>query len=262
MVKDITFISLSYMGIFILPILILFYKLKILLIKDTLTSIFRMFVQLTLVGIYLQYIFRWNNPIINLIYLFIMIMFSAFSTGKSVDLKLSRIFPIIILTTGVPLLIVLIFFNSVLIGLTNPFEATYLIPISGMLLGNSLKGNIITLNTFFKTFRGNEDEYLYSLGMGARKYEALLPYIKEALFSSIAPAIAAMATLGIVSLPGMMTGQILGGSLPLTAIKYQIAVMLAIFSTTVSANFLGLLGVTKLFFNEYHLLDKSIFSKS
>ena len=69
------------------------------------------------------------------------------------------------------------------------------------------------------------------MALGATKFEASLPYFKEAVLVSINPTIASMATIGLVSLPGMMTGQILGGSIPVDAIRYQIAIMIAIFVT-------------------------------
>ena len=262
MTKNITFLSILYLGVFIVPLLTFLYKLRIKLVKKSILSIIRMFIQLSLVGIYLQYIFLWDNPFINIGYLFIMIFTATFSIGRSVEVKIRKIFPLLTVTVGGPLIIILIFFGHFLIGLDNPLEAKYLIPISGMLLGNTLNGNIITLNTFFKTFRSNEEEYLYSLGLGATKHEALRPYIKEGISSSIAPTIAYLATMGIVSLPGMMTGQILGGSLPLTAIKYQIAIMLAIFSCKFFSSFLTLYITSNVFFDDYHMLDKNIFIRS
>ncbi len=262
MTKNITFFSIMYLGVFIVPMLTILYKLKIRLVKESIVSIVRMFIQLSLVGIYLQYIFLWDNPFINMAYLLIMIFTATFSIGRSAQIKLRRILPILLITVGVPMMVILIFFGSLLIGLDNPLEAKYLIPISGMLLGNTLSGNIITLNTFFKTFRGNEEEYLYSLGLGATKYEALRPYIREGITSSISPTIASLATMGIVSLPGMMTGQILGGSLPLTAIKYQIAIMLAILSCKFFSSFSTLYVTSHVFFDDYHILDKDIFIQS
>lgn len=259
MTKNIPYFSLFYLGIFIVPALMTLHKLKIRLIKTTIISIFRMFIQLSLVGLYLQYIFLWDNPIINMIYLLIMIFTATYTTGKSVEIKIKRIFPIIFTTIGLPLITMLLFFGYFLIGLDNPLEAKYLIPISGMLLGNTLNSNIITLNTFFNTFKNNENEYLYALGLGATKHEALAPYIKEGLTSSIAPTVASLATMGIVSLPGMMTGQILGGALPVTAVKYQIAIMLAIFSCKFFSSLMSLIITSKVFFDDYHILDKGIF---
>ena len=261
MTKDISYISIAYLGIFILPAFMIIYKLRIKLLGTSILSMGRMVVQLSLVGLYLKYIFMWDNPLVNLAYLLIMIFTATFSIGRSVEIKIKKFFPIICFSVGTPLIVILLFFSTILIGLDNPLEAKYMIPLSGMLLGNTLNGNIVTLNTFFKTFKDNEEEYLYSLGLGATKYEALAPYIREGISASIAPTIASLATMGIVSLPGMMTGQILGGSLPFTAIKYQIAIMLAIFSCKFFSSLMSLLITSRMFFDDYSILDKSIFNK-
>ncbi|MFP4654465.1 MAG: ABC transporter permease [Methanohalobium sp.] len=137
-------------------------------------------------------------------------------------------------------LAVLFYFNSFVIDLTNLFEARYLIPIGGMVLGNSLRANIIGINGFRNEIKRNEYRYLYSLSLGAQKNEALIPYLRKSMISAIKPTIANMSTVGIVFLPGMMTGQILSGSSPIIAIKYQIAIMVAIYVTTVMSVMLSI----------------------
>ncbi len=104
----------------------------------------------------------------------------------------------------------------------NPekFEARYLIPIGGMILGNSLSGNVLGIGEFYADIKRNENRYLYNLSLGASRYEALLPYIRKSLRSAVRPTLANIATAGVVFLPGMMTGQILGGVSPLLVIKY------------------------------------------
>lgn len=77
--------------------------------------------------------------------------------------------------------------------------------------------------------RTEKARYKYSLIAGATRSEALRPFISEALKISFAPTIASNATIGLIWLPGMMTGQILGGSDPMTAIKYQILIVISIF---------------------------------
>ncbi len=259
MTQNISLISISYFLIFIIPMLLIIRALKIPLIKDSIISISRMVIQLLLVGVYLQYIFKWDNPLINILYLLVMITIATCSIGNSVKLKIASFFPILFFSVGLPMILLLCFFTIFIVGRTNPLEAKYMIPLSGMILGNTLNGNIVTLNNFFKTFRYNEDEYLFTLALGANKKEALLPYIRESLSASITPTIASIATMGLVSLPGMMTGQILGGSSPLIAIKYQIAIMLAILSSKFFSSFLSLSLASKYFFNPYHILNKNVF---
>ena len=129
-----------------------------------------------------------------------------------------------------------------------------------MLLGNCLQGNIRALDTFYSELRDKEQHYLSDLLQGATVREAIQPFFNRAVRSALAPILGSMATLGIVSLPGMMTGQILGGAVPLTAAKYQIAIMVGIFLSMMMAIALNLLLSLKAAFTEFGLLDKQIFT--
>ncbi|GAK84476.1 YbbM seven transmembrane helix protein [Vibrio ponticus] len=109
------------------------------------------------------------------------------------------------------------------------YNAQYLIPLAGMLLGNCLSGNIIALQNLFACLEQRRDEYEAAISLGAAPKYATLPFVQEALQKSLAPSLASMSTMGLVTLPGMMTGQILGGASPVVAIKYQLMIMVAIF---------------------------------
>jgi len=97
---------------------------------------------------------------------------------------------------------------------THFYDARYIVPLAGMILGNCLQGNVIALERFYATICRNEYEYVTFLTLGATHWEAVRPYFRDAIRAAINPTIASMATMGLVSLPGMMTGQILGGSGP------------------------------------------------
>jgi len=217
-------------------------------------SIGRMVVQLSLVGIFLQYIFNINNSFINFSYLVLMIIVASFSTIKSCNLKMKKYIVPLFLAFIIPDVIVLIFFNAFVIRLDNLFHSQFIIPIGGMLLGNSLSGNIICLNNFYNAIKENKNKYCYSLSLSGNKIESLTPYFRNAILASINPTIASIETIGLVSLPGMMTGQILGGSIPLTAIKYQIAIMIAILIARYFSSILSILFTGFKAFDEYDIL--------
>lgn len=226
----------SYLGLFYLlllgiPIYWLNNKLKIEINKTTSIAVIRMFIQLAIVGVYLQYIFDLNSWLLNLSYFLIMILIASYSTIKSCELKArALIFPITIATL-IPNILMILFFNYVVISLENLFDARYLITIGGMILGNVLNGNIVGINTFYQQVLANQNKINYDLTIGATRFQAIKPYLRSAIKSSIKPMIATIASIGLVSLPGMMTGQILGGAVPIEAILYQIAIMLSIFIT-------------------------------
>jgi len=227
--KDITYFSLALLGLFILPIMYMNYRFKIKINKRILYAITRMTIQLTLVGLYLQYIFKWNHIVVNILYIILMMLVASLSIIKSVKLPYKKMLLPIFVAIFIPSMTILIYFNYFVVKADFLFDATYLITIGGMILGNVLNGIIVGMNSFYNGIVSQEKVYLYNLALGASKNQAKAPYFREAVYATINPTIASIATIGLISLPGMMTGQILGGSDPFVAIKYQIAIMLAIF---------------------------------
>jgi len=106
-----------------------------------------------------------------------------------------------------------------------PPERSWVIwTVAGVLFGNMLTVNIMAVNVYYSELQREQDMYYYLLGNGATRFEATLPFLRSAVIKSFSPCIANMAVLGIVSFPGTMIGQILGGSMPEVAIKYQLMI--------------------------------------
>lgn len=256
---NIKVISLTFFLLFLIPFIFLCFKLKLNTIKNVMVSSLRMVIQLSLVGIYLKYIFEYNNPLINILYILIMITVATFSILNSTKLNVQKMFLAVFFSMLIPLTIMLMFFNNVILKIDNIFEAKYLVTIGGMLLGNCLSGNIIALDSFFSAIKKNERIYLYSISLGGSRLQALAPFFQKSIIASITPIIASMATIGLVALPGMMTGQILGGSSPELAIKYQIAIMFAIFFTQFFSVNLSIFFSLKIGFNDFDVLNEKVF---
>lgn len=256
---DIPFTSLGLGFLLLLIPLGISLRFRLGIIRGLLISMARMTGQLLFIGLFLVYIFELNNPWLNLLWLLAMILFATFSIIRNSELKFSILLLPSFISVGISLFSVLFYFNRFIIGLENIFDAKYLIAVGGMLLGNTLKGNIITLSSFYRGLKSKENRYLQYLGFGATRIEALLPFIQESVKLSLSPMIATMATMGLVSLPGMMTGQILGGSSPMVSVKYQIAIMVAIFSSaSISSLLVILLSLTR-GFTSRGMLRKDIF---
>ena len=119
-------------------------------------------------------------------------------------------------------------------NLGNP---QYVIPISGMLMGNTMTGVSLGVKTFFKNLEDQSVRIETLQNMGVKPDQLFMPFVRQAMETAILPTINTMVGIGIVSLPGMMTGQILSGTLPTTAILYQIAIMIAICTTVCLATF-------------------------
>jgi len=259
--KDLNFYSMLFAYLLLLIPIGILYIMKVKLIKESVLSVLRMSIQLGLVGVYLKYIFEWDNIWLNIAWLLVMIIVSTFSIISSNGVCKRLFFLPIVGALAISLFFNIAYFNFFIVKISDIFNAKYLIPISGMLLGNSLKGNIIATNTFFDYFKNREGEYFFTLSLGASREEALKAIVKESMKRALRPTLASIATIGLVSLPGMMTGQILGGSIPMTAIKYQIAVMIAIFSTMAISIFLVILFLKRVSFNKFDVMKKYIFIK-
>ena len=212
----------------IVPLSLLYYY-QTGLVRSTLISISRMTLQLLLVGLYLEYLFRLDNTLINIAWVLIMIIVASFSVIKRSNLNLSMFFLPVFISILLSLLFIYLYFIFLVVQLDNIFQAMYFIPLTGMLIGNCLQGNIIALTSYYSKLKTEQLQYRWSIANGATKSEALRNFMKDSLKKSLNPTIATMAIMGLVSLPGMMTGQILGGSLPTVAIKYQIMIMISIF---------------------------------
>jgi len=256
---QITIGGIAILVAFIIPIYISNKVLGLSLNKGMIVGIARMIIQLVLVGIYLQFLFKWNYWWLNILYISVMVAVSAITVINSCDLKRKRFFLLLFAGIGTPLLAVVLLLTIVILRLDNVFDARYLITLSGMLLGNCMRSIIISFNTFYNEMRNNEDTYLLYLSLGATRAQAVKPAIINAMESALKPAIASMATMGLVSLPGMMTGQMLGGSLPMTAISYQIIIMVAIFLVQYTGISVMLRIAANISFTKRDMLRKDIF---
>lgn len=202
----------------------------------------RMVVQLALVGLYLKYIFAASSSFLNLTWVLLMAIVAGVSIAHRATVRLRTFFgPLVLgLLAGVIVTEGVIF--AVVLQSPDPLsESRYIIPITGMILGNCLQTGIIAVRTYFHGLLEHIGEYRYLLAAGATQSEALAPFLREALRAAFQPVLASIATIGLVALPGMMTGQLLGGSNPITAIQYQIMIMIAIFTGSAVAVIVALL---------------------
>ncbi len=230
---DIPWLNLASGYLLLLLPLGILYWYRTGLVGAALLAVVRMTLQLLLVGFYLQYLFRYNRPWLNLLWIAVMVFVATFAILGRSELKRSLFFLPVFASLWAGLLVLMPFTLLFVLDLENPFEARYLIPITGMVLGNNLNAGIVGIRTFYNRLRKEGDRYALYLSQGATVSEALAPFSREAMREAFSPSLASMANIGLISIPGMMTGQMLGGSDPLLAIKYQIMIMLAIHSGVV-----------------------------
>ncbi len=236
--------------------LFLFWYYKIRIVKDMLIGIVRMIVQLSLVAVYLEWIFEQNNLWINMAWVFIMVLVGVFDTLKRINLSLRYFLLSFALSEFVTIAIIDTFFLGYVVELEYFFDARYFIPITGMILGNTMSHNIVGLTVYLKELREKDAFYYFLLTHTNSKKRTQGHFIKEAVKAGLNPLIASMSVIGLISLPGMMTGQILGGSSPLVAIKYQIMIMIAIFVGCTMGLFLGIQAINFVVLDEMGRINK------
>jgi putative ABC transport system permease protein len=176
----------------------------------------RMLVQLLLIGYVLSYIFETDEPALVVVVVFFMIVMAAWIAMRPLTKRGVKPYAVIFIALGVSGLGVLVVVTQIILELPRWYEPRFVIPLAGMVFANSM--NTISLaGERFHVERQRGEEYLTARN--------------AAIEAAMIPQVNALLAVGLVSLPGMMTGQILSGIEPLTAARYQIMVMCMIFST-------------------------------
>lgn len=219
--------------------------------KIIVVSSIRMTLQLIIAGYVLIYLF--NHPSFGFLLLLFLLMegFAINNTFTRVKVPLNRELKKIIaysLCGGTT--ISLMYFLLVVIGGNTWSDPRYFIPIAGMLIGNSMTGISLGINRLIDSMRTERDRIEGALMLGATPKMASKDSVNKAFDASILPTINSMLGMGIVFLPGMMTGQILSGTSPLIAIKYQIAIMLGILGSVAFTVLIFVHRAYKVFFNK------------
>lgn len=218
------------LGFIPVAVLILIMRFWGLNITSSLYANSRMLIQLLLIGYVLTYIFETDQPMIIALVVFFMIFMSAWIAMRPLKEKGIYSFIVIFISLALSGLAVLFLISQYIVELPRWFEPSFIVPIAGMIFANSM--NIVSLageRFFVEKDRGKNYE-------NSRRI---------ALETALIPLINALFAVGLVSLPGMMTGQILSGIEPLMAARYQIMVMCMMFSTA------GLSAVTYMSFKKY-----------
>ncbi|WP_117233223.1 ABC transporter permease [Vibrio maerlii] len=243
---DIPWLALGLFSLVLLIPISLLKSMGIHLGKELIISIARMTIQLILVGFYLTYLFELNSLTVNVLWLVVMTVVASYSIRSKAKLSSTTVLVAILLGLFTGLLPMLAIILAGVVNAAPLYDARYLIPLAGMLLGNCLSANIVSLQNFTTSLEDNRDQYYAAIALGASPLFATQHFIQQAVNKSIVPSLASMSTMGIVTLPGMMTGQILGGADPIVAIKYQLMIMIAIFTliTLSSAVTLKIIGKT------------------
>jgi UDP-glucose/iron transport system permease protein len=225
--------------------------------RDLAVATVRTFVQLLAIGYVLGLVFSRADPVLIVGILLFMLAVAAWTVAARQRRPTHALRALVLgsLSTGCGLTLLLA--TEVILQIRPWYNPYYLIPLMGMVIGNSLNSATLAVERLESDVRASREQIEVLLALGASSRQAAAACVRNAMKAAMIPIINSMMVVGLVSLPGMMTGQILAGSAPLVAIKYQVLIMYMIaFSTAVSAFLLTTLRARAYFTAAHQLRDE------
>lgn len=248
---DVSYLSLFLALSLVLVALIISSKEKLGLTKDIIASVLRTIVQLTVVGYLLYYIFDVDNIFLTLA----MVLIIVYNASRQADKRnpnhkkrFHQSFLAIFLATGLTLTVL------ILSGAIQ-FLPSQIIPITGMIASNSMVAIGLCYREMNSLFRDQRQQVLEKLALGAPVKLASASIVRQSIRTAMQPTIDSAKTVGLVSLPGMMSGLIFAGVNPIFAIKYQIMVMFMLLSATSLGAVIAAYFAYRTYFNNRAQLD-------
>lgn len=221
-----------------------FQKLK--LEKEIIISVIRAVVQLVIVGYLLQYIFGLQNPIFTTLFVLFMTLNAAYNAAKrGKEIRNGFLISFVSIAVGAGITLAVLVFSGAI-----QYTPSQIIPVSGMTISNAMVALGLCYRQITADFKSRRDEVETKLSLGADILPSSIEIIRDSIRTGMIPTIDSAKTLGVVSLPGMMTGLILAGTSPVQAVRYQIMVTFMLLSTTAISSFLACYLSYRSFFNK------------
>lgn len=209
--------------------------------RDLALATARTYVQLFVLGLVLRWMFGIDSPWLVLAILVLMVAAAARTIVRRAPDAPKGMLGSSFVSMALTGFIVTFAVTGLVVQVEPWYRAQYVVPIAGMVLGNSMNGIALALERTFADLDARADELLALVALGASPWEAAAPSVRTALTAALIPTINSMAAAGVVFIPGMMTGQILAGADPMKASAYQIVVMLMVSAATALGSVLAVL---------------------
>ena len=229
---DITWTGLALSLVFVIVggIASLMFHLR--LGKDLFWGAVRTVAQLFLMGFVLRYIFAFDRWYLVVAVFGIMILIAAQIAKGRVHTATVPVYLPVAVSMLLSYMLVTYFVVALIVQARPWYHPVYFIPLGGMVIGNSISAVAISLERLFGELRNRAAEVELYFCLGANYRQASADMFRDAVRAGMIPSITSMMGVGIVWLPGMMTGQILAGADPLVAVKYQVMVMFMLVGST------------------------------
>lgn len=221
-------------------------KEKLDLNKEIMVAMVRMIIQLVVVGYVLTYIFGLNSKIVTVLVMLFMVVNAAWNASKRAQ-AIPNAFRISLISImmGVVLSLVILVVSGAI-----EFIPSQLIPINGMLVGNAMSVIGLSYTNLNNEFKKSQQEVMEKLALGASNKVASQDIIRQSIKASLQPTVDTARTVGLVLLPGMMTGMMFAGVVPMQAIMYQILIYFMMMSTSTITAYLAVYQAYPYFYND------------
>lgn len=249
--------------VFVLIVLLISRTRKLGREQEILVASIRMTAQLILTGFVLEMIFGNPHPVVTIAIIVLMECFAVYTIFDKFKGQLSKsLKSIIALAMAFGTISCLIYFLLIVVQISPWYDPRYFIPVAGMIVGNSMTGISLAVKSLLEGMTTQKQLVEEAMILGATPHLATKSILDSTFDAAIMPTINSMLGMGIVFLPGMMTGQILSGTAPTTAIMYQIAIMLGILGAVALTVMIMLrLGYRTFFNNEDQLVGVELLGK-
>ncbi len=212
-------------------------------------------VQLLLVGLVLEWIFRLDRWYVVVVWMLVMTLVAGITAVQRTKLRYPGIWLSSVVSLWASSWMMASLAITILVRVHPWYSPQYAIPLLGMILGNGLSGVSLALDRLGSELNARRGEVETLLALGATRWESAHDPVREAVRTGMVPTLNAMMVVGVVSLPGMMTGQLLAGVNPIEAVKYQIVILFLISSgTALGTVAVVLLSYRRLFNHEHQFL--------
>lgn len=210
----------------------------------------RTIVQLVVVGYVLQLVFALSNPWAVLAVIGVMATIATIVARNRISKKIPQLVPVVGGSIVISTALTLSYVNLLVLRPDPWYEPQYLVPLAGILLGNAMNAAAIAGERFVSTLNTSQLEIETYLSLGATPRQATAQYRRDAIKAGLIPTLNSMMVVGVVTLPGIITGQLLSGVNPLDAALYQMLIMFILAITTLTTTILLIRGIDRQFFNQ------------
>jgi putative ABC transport system permease protein len=209
----------------------------------------RSILQLLVLGYVLDVIFAFDSVWAVLAILAVMLTTASIVARNRITQKIPQVLPLVWVSMLLSTVLTLVYTNFLIIQPNRWYEAQYLVPLAGILLGNAMNAAAIAGERLVSTINSSQMEIETHLSLGATAQQAVTQYRKDAIRAAMIPTINQMTIIGLVGLPGITSGQLLGGVKPLDAVSYEILIIFAIAFANLLTTLLLTKGLCRQFFN-------------